>query len=297
MARSILLPLPFPTRGPRDTSAARSAADQTAPHPVQQRLPLLDILCGAAGRQVENAHAMGGGLHIHSAYRAGGPPPAGRCLRGSVPAPPAARVRASTRMATMATKASCLRISFSSNSDRGSCRVARMSKIEGCSGTITRRTSFSTCPASCRAGRPACRARRGWCPSAAAPAGRARSPRSNVRQRRRAQLEPFARGLLAVDVAQHDAHALRGRNSRRGWSPASICRRRPWDWRSGRIPSGLGQQYGRAGGLARDEVDLRLRRVLQRIGLVDFDLHLAAGDHVEQFAGNRQQVACAARCR
>ena len=52
-------------------------------------------------------------------------------------AEPAARVRASTRIPTTATKVFSLRTAFSASKVSRKCRVARISNSEGCTGTIT----------------------------------------------------------------------------------------------------------------------------------------------------------------
>ena len=56
-----------------------------------------------------------------------------------------------------------------------------------------------------------------------------------------------------------------------------------------RQEQGLGNDHRLPRGLARDQVDVSLRRVGQRIALVDGDLHLATLDHAEQFSGRSLQ--------
>jgi hypothetical protein len=112
-------------------------------------------------------------------------------------------------MPTTATKVFWLRTAFSSSSTSRKSRVARMSKIEGCSGTMTRWMLFTT-TSSFFPCRPAGVSSTTWVVSFG---GRAGSPGAMSQLRiggsaLRAQLQPFARGLLAVDVAEHDAVAL-----------------------------------------------------------------------------------------
>src|SRR5436305_9452231 len=57
----------------------------------------------------------------------------------------------------------------------------------------------------------------------------------------------------------------------------------------------LNRKNGRTRGLARLQVAMRLRRVAQRIGLVDRQLDDALLDDVEQFARGGQQILAAGR--
>ena len=57
-----------------------------------------------------------------------------------------------------------------------------------------------------------------------------------------------------------------------------------------------GQEDGRAGGLAGLQIAMRLRRLGQRVGLVDFDLDHTLEDHVEQLVGTRHQLKLCFNC-